>query len=56
MSDDACHVENLERPRKDCECFRMYRLLRLCFDEPPSQTSARALIREKEPDRSGPND
>ena len=31
--DDAGHVENFERPRKDCECLRVRRLRRICFDD-----------------------
>src|SRR5262249_33913019 len=55
-SDDSRHIEDLQRPGKDRERFRMYRLLRARFDEPPAQPPARAFICKKQTDWPGSND
>jgi hypothetical protein len=54
--DQPGHVENLDRPGKDGEGFRVFRLRRVGLDEPPSQVAASALIRQKQADRPSAHD
>jgi hypothetical protein len=54
--DDACHVEDLECPGKDGERFGMLGLGGAHLDEPPSQASARAFVRQEQADGSRADD
>ena len=54
--DDAGHVENFERPRKDRERLRVRRLRRVCFYDAMRQAAPSALGCKEQAHRARSND
>src|ERR1700729_3256475 len=55
-TDESGHIKNLQRPREDCERFRMERLRGVGLNDPPSEPATSTLIRQKQADGPGAND